>query len=623
MRYFRAEDLTKTYVTTPIVDHITFSIEKWKKIALVAKNGWWKTTLIKLMMGNLDVTEGSVEWRKWIKIGYLSQDFNLNSEKTVAEEVFETDHKAAWLIKQYEELMYSSDSEQLTELIPLLDENDIRSYQAKVDTILARLQLQDLLNQQIKTLSWWEKKRVALAKTLIDEPEMLVLDEPTNHLDVQMIEWLENYLKTESITLFMVTHDRYFLESVCDEIYELERWKLYKYPANYADFLEKQAERRQNEQVEQEKLRQLLKRELAWIRKAPRARATKQHFREKEFYKIEEKYDSQKALYESEKPELEIPLQKRRLWTKILQVRHLKKKFWDKVILKDFSHDFKFCERVWLVWRNGVGKSSFISMITWALQPDEWTIEIGKTVVFWEYQQSEIVFPQEKRVVDIVKDISGYITLANWERLSAEKLLEMFLFPTHQRYQPAARLSWWEKRRLALVCVLMKNPNFLILDEPTNDLDLLTISILEDFLLQYQWCLIIVSHDRSFMDRLVDHLFIFEWEWKITDYWWTYSEWHNEEEVKKSKAQFQSVKKETPVIVEDTPIRKIPYEQQMELDQLIKDLEALEKEKAEITQLFNNKDLAYDDITLLSEHLGEITKEIQRKEARWFELLEN
>jgi len=278
---------------------------------------------------------------------------------------------------------------------------------------------------------------------------------------------------------------------------------------------------------------------------------------------------------------------------------------------------------VWLVWRNGVGKSSFISMITWALQPDEWTIEIGKTVVFWEYQQSEIIFPQEKRVVDIVKDISGYITLANWERLSAEKLLEMFLFPTHQRYQPAARLSWWEKRRLALVCVLMKNPNFLILDEPTNDLDLLTISILEDFLLQYQWCLIIVSHDRSFMDRLVDHLFIFEWEWKITDYWWTYSEWHNEEEVKKSKAQFQSVKKETPVIVEDTPIRKIPYEQQMELDQLIKDLEALEKEKAEITQLFNNKDLAYDDITLLSEHLGEITKEIQRKEARWFELLEN
>ena len=266
-----------------------------KKIALVAKNGWWKTTLIKLMMGNLDVTEGSVEWRKWIKIGYLSQDFNLNSEKTVAEEVFETDHKAAWLIKQYEELMYSSDSEQLTELIPLLDENDIRSYQAKVDTILARLQLQDLLNQQIKTLSWWEKKRVALAKTLIDEPEMLVLDEPTNHLDVQMIEWLENYLKTESITLFMVTHDRYFLESVCDEIYELERWKLYKYPANYADFLEKQAERRQNEQVEQEKLRQLLKRELAWIRKAPRARATKQHFREKEFYKIEEKYDSQKG----------------------------------------------------------------------------------------------------------------------------------------------------------------------------------------------------------------------------------------------------------------------------------------------------------------------------------------
>ena len=622
MRYFRAENLTKTYVSTPIVDHVTFSIEKWKKIALVAKNWGWKTTLIKLMMWELDMTEGDIERRKWIKKGYLSQNFNLNSEKTVAEEVFETDHRAAWLIKQYEELMYSTDSDKLTELIPLLDENDIWSYQAKVDTILSRLQLQELLHQQIKTLSWWEKKRVALAKTLIDEPEMLILDEPTNHLDVQMIEWLENYLKTENVTLFMVTHDRYFLESVCDEIYEIERWKLYKYPANYELFLEKQSERHYNEQVEQEKLRQLLKRELEWIRKSPRARATKQHFREKEFYKIEEKYDSNKALYESEKPELEIPLQKRRLGTKILQVRHLKKSFWNKIIVKDFSHDFKYCERIWLVGNNWVGKSTFISMLTWNIQQDSWTIEVGKTVVFWEYQQSEITYQAEKRVVDVVKDIAWYITLANWERLSAEKLLEMFLFPVHQRYQPAARLSGGEKRRLALVCVLMKNPNFLILDEPTNDLDLITISILEDFLSQYQWCLIIVSHDRSFMDRLVDHIFVFEWEWKITDYWWTYTEWRNEQDEKKQKNEQHSLKKNNVEEQEDAPISKISYEQQVELDQLIKDLEALEKEKAEITQLFDNKDLAYDDITLLSEHLGEITKEIQRKEARWFELLE-
>ena len=583
MWYFKAEDLTKTYVSKPIVDHISFTIEKGKKIALVAKNWWWKTTLIKLMMWKLDRTDWDIEWRKGIKIGYLSQEFELHPEVTVLDEVFQTDHKAASLIKEYEELMYMADSERLAEIIHLLDEYQVWSYQSKVDTILSRLQLQELLHQKIGTLSWWEKKRVALAKTLIDEPEMLVLDEPTNHLDIQMIEWLENYLKTEQVTLFMVTHDRYFLESVCDEIYELERGKLYKYPADYAYFLEKQAERHENEQIAQEKLRQLLKRELTWIRKSPRARATKQHFREKEFYKIEEQYDANKELYSSEKVELDIPLQERRLWTKIIKIRNLNKWFWEKCILKDFSHDFKFCERVGLIGKNWVWKTTFLSMILWKLVPDSWVIEVWKTVVFGEYQQKEQVFPDEKTVLDIVKDVAGSIDLANWEHLTAEKLLERFLFPTPQWYQKANLLSWWEKRRLALVCVLMKNPNFLVLDEPTNDLDLITISILEDFLLQYRWCLIIVSHDRSFMDRLVDHLFVFEGEGKVSDFWWSYSQWRDEEDKKRAKGEEKKkIKKggvNEAVVDDEVPLTRLPYELQQELDQLIKDLEKLEEEK--------------------------------------------
>lgn len=627
MWYFKADNLTKTYVSKPIIDHISFVIEKGKKIALVAKNGGWKSTLINLMMGNLDRTDWDVEWKKGLKIWYLPQEFNLHEENSVLDEVFQTDHTSAELIKKYEELMYTGDAEELTELIPLLDEYWVWSYQAKVDTIIARLWLQKLLHQKISTLSWGEKKRVALAKTLIDEPDMLVLDEPTNHLDLEMIEWLENYLKTENNTLFLVTHDRYFLESVCDEIYELERGKIYRYPADYSYYLEKKAERHQNEQIEQEKLRQLLKRELAWIRKSPRARATKQHFREKEFYEIEKRYDENKALYQEEAPELDIPLSERRLGTKILQVRGLKKSFWEKCIVKNFSHDFKFCEHVGLIGRNWVGKTSFISMLLWRLQADSWTIEVWKTVVFGEYQQWELNYDEKKTVIDVLKDNAGSLTLVNWEILSAEKLLWRFLFTTDQRYRQASRLSWWEKRRLALLCTLIKNPNFLILDEPTNDLDLITISILEDFLIQYKWCLIIVSHDRSFMDRLVDHLFIFEGEGKITDFRWSYSQWRNEEdkkEKKKEQKQLSNVvenrKEET---LDDVPLQRLPFELQEELNQLIKDLEKLEEEKAEITQLLNNKDLAYDDITLLSEHLWEIIKNIERKEARWFEILWN
>jgi len=627
MQYFKAENLTKIYVTRPIIDHLSFTVEKGQKIALVAKNWEGKSTLLKLMMEKLDITEGTIEWKKWLRIGYLPQEFSLDQEKTVLDEIFWTNHLAAEIIKSYENLVYDehSDKSEIDKIIQLLDENQVWGYQAKVDTIISRLNIQSILSQKIKTISWWEKKRVALVKILIDEPEMLVLDEPTNHLDVQMIEWLEQFLKTESSTLFMVTHDRYFLENVCDEIYELERWKIYRYPADYSLFLEKQEERHQNERIENEKLKQLLKRELTRIRKSPRARATKQYYREKEFYRIEKQYDIQKEILGAENWTLDIPIQERRLWTKILSVKKLNKSFWEKKIVKDFSHDFKNCERIWLLGKNWVWKTSFVSLLLGKLEQDSWTIEVWKTVVFWHYQQEEIDFPENKTVLEYVEESSSSLQLWNWEKLSASKLLERFLFTPQQQHQPARKLSWWEKRRLSLLKILMGNPNFLILDEPTNDLDLLTITILEDFLSQYKWCLIIVSHDRYFMDRLVDHLFIFEWEWIITDFWWSYSERNKKQEEKKVKNKGKNVKQDVKIqkVDEDSNnSSKLTYEEKLELNQILKDLEELEKEKAEITQLFNNKDLAYDDISLLSEHLWEIIKTIERKESRRFELIE-
>lgn len=622
MRYFKAENLTKIYTDKPIVDQLNFTVEKDQKIALVAKNGGGKSTLIKLMLWKLDLTDGKVEWRKGLKIWSLAQECDFDLEKTVADTVFETDHHSAQLIRDYEALLHDQDKnlELLSEIMFRLDEYQVWDYQSKVDTILARLQLKDLLTQKIKTLSWGEKKRVALAKALIDEPEFLILDEPTNHLDIQMIEWLEHYLKTEHCTLFMVTHDRYFLEAVCDQIFELERGKLFIYPANYVYFLEQQAIRHQNEQLANEKMHQFLKRELAWIRKSPRARATKQHFREKEFYALEEKYDNQKALLQSESWTFDIPFQERRLWTQILKVKNLKKQFWPKMIIQNFSHDFKFRERIGILGRNGVGKTSFISLLLGKLVADAGTIEVGKTVIFWYYQQEERDFPPEKRVIDVITDVAAFLVLGDGEKLSASKLLERFLFPPAQQYRFAYQLSGGEKRRLALLKILMTNPNFLILDEPTNDLDLLTISILEDFLSQFQGCLIIVSHDRSFMDRLVDHLFIFEWEGKITDFWGSYTEWYALQEQKKQKADSSPQLAWSSSEVVSPWVASLTYEQKLELDQLIKDLEALEQEKAEITQLFDNKDLAYDEITLLSEHLWEIHKQIERKEARRFEL---
>lgn len=630
MRYLRVQNLTKSYTARPIIDQLSFSLDKGQKVALVAKNGWWKTTLLKLIMNQLDKTDGMIERRKGLKIWYLSQDFQWDLDLSVLDYLFSAWDARGQLIKHYEASLSAPDhysAEQINDLLVQLEALNARDYESKVQTIISRLNLTDLLSQSLNSLSWGELKRVQLAKVLIDEPEMLVLDEPTNHLDLQMIEWLENFLKTQTSTLFMITHDRYFLESVCNQIRELDRGKLYQYPGNYSYFLQKQAERKENEGIEMEKMRQLLKRELARIRKAPRARATKQHYREKEFYKLEATYDARKDLIRSESWSLDIPLQERRLWTKILKIKNLEKKFWSKSIVNHFTYDFKHGERIGIIWKNWAWKSTFINMLLGLEPTDKGLIETGKTVVFGYYQQTQVDFPENKRVIDVIKDISEYLILGNGEKISASHLLERFLFPMQQQFTFAQNLSWGEKRRLYLLTVLMKNPNFLILDEPTNDLDLLTLRVLEDFLLQFNGCLIIVSHDRSFMDRLVDHLFVFEGEGQISDFRGTYSEWKNDQDSKKDKKS-DSEKDQSLTQVSDSSStqekkpQKLSYQEERELALLIKDLEALEEEKAQINRIFDNKDLPYDEIALLSEHLGTILKQIEQKEARRFELLE-
>ncbi len=583
MQYLKVTNLTKSYTSKSLIDHVDFTILKNQKIALVAKNGAGKSTLLKLLMWQVDVTDGEIEWRKNINIWYLVQECTFDLHKTVREVLFD------------------------------FDTTEQREHEIELQIMIDKLKITLYLDQEIKTISSGEAKRVMLAKILSGNPPMLVLDEPTNHLDLDMIERLERYLKRQHTTLLMVTHDRYFLERVCTDILELDRGKIRQYPGNYSYFLEKKAEREENEKIEMHKLKQLLRKELARIRKSPQGRQTKANFREKRFFGIEERYDSKKEIRFQEDSKLELSIEGRRLWGKILKLKNIKKSFGDKVILQNFSHECRHGERIGIIGKNGVGKSTFIKMIMGEIPVDSWLIQTGETVVFGYYKQKEIQFPEDKKLIDIVTD---------------PKLLEQFLFPANQQHQFAKNLSGGEKRRLYLLTILQKNPNFLILDEPTNDLDLITLWVLEDFLLEYKGCLITISHDRYFMDRIVDHLFVFEGNGIVKDFRWTYSEYKSAEEMRIQKERDEKNKnnrRNNSWIISQNEwdiLKKLSYMEKRELEQLAKDITKLEKRKEEINKLFDNKDLAFDDIKTLSTEIGEIMRHLNTKEQRRFELIE-
>lgn len=659
MNYLKVTNLTKSYSDKKLVDGVDFVIDKWQKIALVAKNWAGKTTLLKLISREIDRTDGDIFLKKRIKIWVLSQNITLDWDKLVIDELFwnenagdsSASNEALKVIKTYEQILLDPnfDQDQMNKVLNKIDELNAWEYESKIKSIVSKLQINDYLNQKIWTLSGGEKKRIMLAKVLVDEPDLLILDEPTNHLDLEMIEWLENYLSQSEITLLMVTHDRYFLERVCSNIFELDRGKIYNYEWNYEYFLNKKLEREHSESLEMNNLRKMLKKELAWIKKAPRARASKSVYREKRFYDIEEQYDSRKDTIRKEKVSMEISMDERRLGWKILKIHNLNKSFkstgllhsskwqqWkkieEKIILKDFSHDFRHKERLWIIWKNGVWKSTFLNMIMGIEDYDDGSIKTWETVTYWYYEQKEIIFPANKRVIDVVKDVSEFMYIKAGEKISAWRLLERFLFPAEQQYIMADKLSWGEKRRLYLLTILMKNPNFLILDEPTNDLDLMTLNVLEDFLLQYQWCLIIVSHDRSFMDKIADHLFIFEWEWFVKDFWGTYSEYKESEKLKSKNekwnkkdgllhsSQWQISGENNNENIEKK--KKLSYMEKREFEWLMKGIQKLEERKDEINNLFMNPEIHHDDIKKLSEEVKNILRNIEIKEIRRMELSE-
>ncbi|HMT01054.1 MAG TPA: ABC-F family ATP-binding cassette domain-containing protein [Candidatus Absconditabacterales bacterium] len=570
--------LTKSYGEKNLVDKVDFTISEGQKIALVAKNGAGKSTLLKLLMKIVDFGHGEISRKNGIRIGYLSQDSLFEPEKKVFDILYDFDVQV-----EYEK-------------------------ETALNIIANKLGLTPLLEQKIGSLSGGELKRVALAKVLAQEADMLILDEPTNHLDLEMIEWLERYLKKQPVTLLMVTHDRYFLERVCTDIFELDRGRLFSYPGNYSYFLEKKAIREENEAIEVHKMKQLFSQELSWMRKSPQGRGTKSVFRQERFGEIQKNFRDLKNAHLGDQQKLEIDAHERRLGSKILKIKNLKKSFGEKTILENFSHDFTHGQRVGIIGKNGVGKSTFINLILGNEPTDSGLVEQGETVVFGHYEQKDVQFHPDKKLIDVVSDT---------------QLLQKFLFPKSQRHSLANNLSGGEKRRLYLLTILLKKPNFLILDEPTNDLDLITLGVLENFLLQYKGCLMVISHDRFFMDKIIDQLFVFEGKGVVKEYWGTYSEYREQEKLKLSKEKELKKKNKSAqeAAASDSSQKKsLSYMEKRELNDLVKEIDKLEKRKDEINKHFDNKDLPFYEIKELSEELGNVLKSLAQKETRWFDL---
>lgn len=618
MNYLTLEKVTKTYGDKVLFKDINLHINKGDKVALVAQNGTGKTTLLRVIAGE-ETGEGEhckILMHRDVRVGYLRQEPNFPDQWTVMETIFDSENPLIQAIKAYEEaLLYPEHANSMQKALTRMEDLKAWDFESKIKEILFKLHITEL-DKKVGTLSGGQRKRLALAKLLIDEPEFLILDEPTNHLDLDMIEWLEDYLRQGNITLFMVTHDRYFLERVCTVIVELDRETLYKYNGNYSEFLEKKATRFENEAVEVEKARKLMKKELEWIRKMPKARGTKAKSRVDAFDKIKER-----ASAKVQKQEIQIDIKGARLGSKILELNYISKQYGEKVLIKDFFYKFKKNERVGIVGKNGVGKTTFLKLLTKEIRPDSGTVTIGGTVQFGHYTQDGIQVATNKRVIDVITDIAEYIPLEKGQKLTASQLLERFLFSKKHQQVMVSQLSGGERRRLYLLTVLMQNPNFLILDEPTNDLDILTLNVLENFLLDFPGCVLIVSHDRFFMDKLVDHLFIFEGAGKIKDYNGNYTEYRANKKVEeRAQEKMPKEKKAKPQSTNDKP--KLSYMERKEFDRLEKEIEKLEIQKQEITEKFNDPNLTSEEIQEYSIELGRIKQEIDEKEMRWLELSE-
>ena len=625
MNYLSVENLVKTYGERTLFKDISFGLAKGDKVALIANNGTGKSTLLRILAGQDVADGGEFSFRDGILVSFLEQEPVLTDDDNITIEAFvrEASAEVLAIIRDYEaalENSMSGEEEHLKALERtsiLMDAREAWDFDRRLETMLGRFGIHDL-NQKVNSLSGGQKKRLAIAITVLDQPEFLILDEPTNHLDIEMVEWLEGYFMQSNVTLLMVTHDRYFLDRVCNQILEMNDTKLYKHNGNYGFFLQKRAEREVVYQTEVDKANKLMKKELEWMRRQPKARTTKSKARIDAFDEIKAK-----AMSGKKQGELKLDVKMSRIGGKILELKKVYKSYGDLEILKGFDYTFKRGERIGILGKNGCGKSTLLNIITGLETADSGKINTGETIVYGYYNQSGLEVKGDKRVIEVLKDIAEVIQLADGSKLTASQFLLHFMFPPEMQYTYVSKLSGGERRRLHLLTVLIKNPNFLILDEPTNDLDLLTLQKLEEFLENFGGCLLIVSHDRYFLDRLVDHLFIFEGNAEIKDFWGPYSAYRAklDEEKRAPKAIAKKVEADAETQApKKKDNKKLSFKEKYELEQLEKDLPALGKERVEIEKALQDASLAYEEIERLSKRITEVVAELEEKELRWLEL---
>lgn len=625
MNYLLVENLSKSYGIKTLFQNITFGIEKGQKVGLIAKNGTGKTSLLNIIATKDTADSGKVILRNGLRLGYLEQAPNFDKESTIWEAIFQKSTTVSDAIHEYENALLffethkSSEAEQRLTLA-MADMDQLRAWdiEVRVKQILGKLKITDT-EQKIEILSGGQLKRVALAAVLIDEPDVLILDEPTNHLDIEMIEWLEEFLSISNMTLLMVTHDRYFLDNVVTDIYEMDSGTIYQYKGDYSYFLEKKAEREANQLSEVDKAKNLYYRELEWVRKQPRARGTKSKSRLDAFDDIKEK-----AFSIRKKKEIDLQMRMKHLGNKIVELIKVSKSFGDKKLIHDFTYSFRRGERIGIVGNNGTGKSTLLKMIMNELQTDSGKIIVGDTIEFGNYSQDGITFKEDQRVIELVKDIAEVIDVDKSTRVTASQMLQRFDFPPEMQYTPISKLSGGEKRRLYLLTVLLKNPNFLILDEPTNDLDILTLAKLEDYLINYPGCIIIVSHDRYFMDKIIDQIFVFEGEGKVNVFGGNYTDYRikkqiDEEEKKIFNQQIQ--KTIEPEAKKEKIKTKLSFNEKMEFEKLPLEIEKLEIEKQELSEKLNQY-LPTEELHKTTERLGLVVELLDKKTDRWLTLSE-
>lgn len=625
MHYASVENLSKSFGIRTLFKNITFHINEGDKIALIARNGTGKTTLLKIIAGQETADDGNVWVNKEIKTVFLQQETAFDGSKTIWDNVLRLDNETVKTVKAYEEYLESGreDEAVLNNLMSKLDTLNAWTFESDLKQILGKLNLHHL-GERMGTLSGGQKKRVALAQALIEADLhqgqcLLIMDEPTNHLDVAMIEWLEEYLASSKITLLLVTHDRYFLDAVCNEIIEIDGERVFEYKGNYNYFLEQKALRTEVERSEMQKDKNIFRRELEWMRKQPKARTTKSKSREDAFAILDEKLKQRR-----ETAEVSLQVKMARLGGKVLEMKKVYKSFGDKPILKGFDYTFKKGERIGVVGKNGVGKSTFLRIALQEEAPDSGKVNHGDTVVFGHFNQDGLIYKEDKRAIEYVKNLAEFFPLADGSKISATQFMEKFGFTAEQQYTPLSKLSGGEKRRLHLLSILFRNPNFLVLDEPTNDLDLQTLRTLEEFLADYPGCIMIVSHDRYFMDRLVNHLFAFEGDAIVRDFPGNYSQYREEKEkeektpVQKAEKQSEPKSQEKPT---ETAPKKLSFKEKFEFESLEKELPALQKEKDELQEKLSGN-LPYEELQSISERINFLIADIDEKEMRWLELSE-